>query len=317
MLRGIINNATMSSSMSNSRFFYNPIEKCYMKRILFGGKCISLKVPPEIWSHTTSNAIGRWLQKINLHTIEKEEFMWGIIDITKPSHFEINICPICQKQYYSRSGLFRHKKECKEMNIASSTTSSSSHIPQPTTTTQTFVQNNTNIVINNNIELRNYGDENPNWLTTNILYQVIGDLNRAIPKLMEKKHFNDEFPENKNLRLHTRKDVDKILQVFENGRWRVRNSKQIFYRVIVDIYDVLSEALTEQEEDDQNQLLTDDIRKARRTERFIKKIERIRPIWDEFEERIQSADKSVMDELWNDLKVLLMDRHLAIEQGYE
>jgi hypothetical protein len=227
-------------------------------------------------------------------------------------------CDKCKKIYYTRSGLSRHRDNCI---IEDGTIIITQNQSSPS------INGGTNIIINNNInniQIRNYGDENPKWLTSNLLYNAVRDIKRAVPKLMQKRHFNDDFPENKNLRINTKRDMNRLLQVFENGRWRLKDRKQTFYRVIVDIYDILSEALrddnNEEEEDTgylENTTLNEQVKKTRRSHKFLQEIEKIRPIWEEFEEKIKSEDNTIMDDLWNDLKILLMDRHLAIEQGFE
>jgi hypothetical protein len=314
--------------MGKTRFHFDTIRRLYIRDIpITDISMLTIKIPEEGWSRKTSCAVNQWIRRnknVPPDDIQIDTFRWGEITINKTplhtNHLDTDSsntvskgfqCEKCKKMYKTRSGLLRHKYNCEaDSNI----------IPIPTQgTTQ-------NIVINNNIQIRNYGEENPKWLNSNVLYSVMKNIKKAIPQLMEKKHFNDEFPENKNLRINTKKDMDRMLQVFENGRWRVKDSKQTFYRVIVDIYDILSEALTDEDEDENDDkenikdisgCVSDEVRKARKSERFLKKVEKIRPIWEEFEEKFNSSDKGIMDDLWNDLKVLLMDRHLAIEQGFE
>lgn len=214
-------------------------------------------------------------------------------------------CESCGILYKSRSGLYRHTKRCKTYLDKALT-----NIRETTTTT------NVNVQINNNIQVRNLGEENPQWLTSKILNQVLADIGSAIPRLMEKKHFNDDFPENKNIRVTNLRDMNKFLQVFEGGRWRIRDSKYTFYRVINEIYDVLSDALTD-EVDSDDDTISEQVKLTRRSQRFIEKVNKIRPMWEKFEEGLTNADPKIMDELWKDLKILLMDRQLAIEQGVE
>jgi hypothetical protein len=233
-------------------------------------------------------------------------------------------CRNCGIIYKTRSGLFKHQKHCvspKTDLVVSSETSpmnsnSATAIQQTTNFNNTnhTTHNNQRILIQNNIQINDIGNENPKWLTSQILFQALSNIEKAIPKLMEKKHFNDDFPENKNLRLNTKRDVNKLLQVFEGGRWRIKDSKQTFYRVIVDVYSILSDALIDTQSEDE---IAEDVREARRSQRFLQKVQQIRPLWKEFESKLQSQDKETMEELWNDLKILLMDRQLAIEQGCE
>jgi hypothetical protein len=331
-----------------SRFHFFPAKNEYIRKIILPDDMLMIvRVPVENWCRKNNLVINEWIRRNSTVTsgeVEVDGFYWGEIDFVEieddPSKKEYVLnCRVCKKPYYTRSGLFKHERLCETsiqihtgipggdisgftFDIPSgehgsiTTIESSSQVETRETGNIRFINTtNQNILINNNIQIRNLGDENPNWLTSNMLYQVITDVKRAIPQLMRQKHFNDDFPENKNIRIDNKRDINSILQVFEGGRWCVRDSKHTFYRVLVDIYDVLSDALTGDADDDD--LMNEQVRTARRSERFLRKVEKIRPIWDEFEERIQSQDPSIMEELWHDLKVLLLDRQLAIEQGFE
>jgi hypothetical protein len=54
-----------------------------------------------------------------------------------------------------------------------------------------------------------------------------------------------------------------------------------------------------------------------RQERFQEKISRIRPIWEEFEEKMKIQDTKTIESLWDDLKTLLLDKQLELEQKQE
>jgi hypothetical protein len=229
-------------------------------------------------------------------------------------------CCYCGILFQSRSGKYKHEKGCdkKDNGLIARPIETTIRASTPESTSTTIngnqvINNNQNIYIQNNIQIRDFGKENPAWLTTKILDQVMNNFSTAIPRLMEKKHFNDDFPENKNLRVCNTKFMNKRLQVYENGRWRMRDSKHTFYQVLVDIYEILSEALADPTEEDMS--CTEEIRKARRSQRFIQKVEKIRPIWEGFEAKLTGNDPDTQEMLWEDLKTLLLDRKLAIEQG--
>jgi hypothetical protein len=57
----------------------------------------------------------------------------------------------------------------------------------------------------------------------------------------------------------------------------------------------------------------EEILKLRKSQRFINKLKNIQPIWEDFKDKTQ--DDSCRNELWEDLKTLLLDRQMAIEQG--
>ena len=185
------------------------------------------------------------------------------------------------------------------------------------------IQNNQNITNQTiHINIRDFGKENPNWLTVNTLYKVIGNVDRAIPMLMQTKHFNEQFPENMNLRVNTKGDVNHRLQVREGGKWRIRDSKQTFYKVVIDMYEILSDALNEEDEveaEGETDEIADsshpEVSRAKRSAKFMDKVKMIRPLWEGFKTKMDELhDPELMTELWEDLKTFLLDRKLCIEQ---
>lgn len=307
--------------MGKTRFHKDIRAGLYRRTVtLDDGGIMELSIPIETWSRKTSLAVNKWIQRTKRGpsgNISETGFRWGNLQVYSPENANMissnlpYVCCRCGISYHTRSGLYRHNKHCNTGEIIQN--KDERNIREIASGPNVSVSN---IQINNTIQVRNLGEENPNWLTSSILYQVIGDVERAIPTLMEKKHFNDEFPENKNIRINNLRDVNKFLQVFEGGRWRVRDSKHTFYRVINEIYDVLSDALTEDSDsEDEDDGMSEKVRAARRSQRFIEKVNKIRPMWEEFEGRVRRLDPEIMEDLWKDLKMLLMDRQLAIEQG--
>lgn len=301
------------------KFTKNLEQKNYQKRMIVGENVFRLSIPFETWDNvTTTKNVQRWITK-NKHKIISH-FPWGTIlkeDSILPHMITDHLCEFCNEPCSSFKMKCRHMEKCRPPIIEHTTTTPPQE-PQftiPIVNQQVAQQN---VYIQNNIQIRGLGDENPNWLTSKLLYQVIGDIGKAIPRLMEKKHFNDDFPENKNLKVFNPRDINKRLQVFENGRWHIKDSKQTFYRVLVDIYDVLSDALSSvNEENEEDKELSEDMKNLRRSERFLKKVQKIRPIWEDFVKRYQDEDKLLMEEYWEDLKTLLLDRQIAIEQGFD
>ena len=83
--------------------------------------------------------------------------------------------------------------------------------------TQNNTQNNT---INNTIHINNYGEENLEMLTEEFKEKCVTRPFYAILEIIKKIHFNDDYPENKNMRLLNKKD-NKI-QVLDDGKWKYR-----------------------------------------------------------------------------------------------
>ena len=78
--------------------------------------------------------------------------------------------------------------------------------------------NSTNII--NNIHINNYGEENLEMLTDEFKERCITRPFYAIIDIIKKIHFNDDYPENKNMRLVNKRD-NKI-QVLTDGKWKYR-----------------------------------------------------------------------------------------------
>jgi hypothetical protein len=76
---------------------------------------------------------------------------------------------------------------------------------------------NSNNTINNTININNFGSENLDMLTNKFMRAMVDRPYTAIPKMIKKIHFNDNYPENKNIRMLNKKD--NKLQIIENGEW--------------------------------------------------------------------------------------------------
>lgn len=263
-----------------------------------------ISVPEDQWSVQASRTISRWIRKVK--SGKKDTFRWGQIECIPRDEFfnseNTIICSYCKKSFKYKSGFSKHKKQCKD----------------------SFINQIVPVNESKHAGTRTFGKENPRWLTSELLYGVLSNIPSAIPIMMKSKHFNDKFPENRNIRIDTRRNLDNRLQVFEEGRWMIKGSKQTFYKVLINICDILSDALEEEEDlpveedsdsENEDHHIGREIRRLRNSNRFLQKINRIRPLWEKFREQIRDPDQRV--DLWEDLKTLLLDRQLAIEQGFE
>ena len=267
---------------------------------LLDGSFWMITIPEDKWCPSASRASKYWAKQKQMGN--SYNFRYGTInEISEITNTERQCC-VCKCVQKDRNSLVRHAKRC--------------HL-EPTSQ---------NIVTTFDPQIREYGDENPRWFSKNLMYSIMGDLKTAIPKLVKHKHFNDDFPENKNLRLENRKMINKRMRVFEEGRWKTRDSKHTFYKVIIDIYDILCDALEieeEQEEDEpsskedvpENEHVENEIRKLHETETFTEKLQKIKPLWRSFQENLDSQQSRI--DMWEDLKTLLLDRQLEIEQEKE
>jgi hypothetical protein len=299
---------------SHTRFTKNKSNNTFEKRYILDNNIYHITVTYSEWDKHLHKKIVRWFSTGKEHTTRP--FPYGTLELERgitPQMIKDNACEKCGKCLKTFKNKIIHMETCKiskELIIKDDISSETNHRET------TPVSNINNVYIQNNIQIRDLGKENPKWLTKQLLHQVVNNISKAIPTLMEKKHFNDDFPENKNLRLLSSRDINKRLQVYSDGRWRLKDSKQTFYKVLVDIYDILSDALSDEiDEDDED--IPSEIREIHKSQRFVNKIRLIRPIWKQFQDKIDDSDVSIMSEYWEDLKTLLLDRQLGIEQGFD
>jgi hypothetical protein len=94
------------------------------------------------------------------------------------------------------------------------------------------IHNNTqNNTINYNIQLLNHNDTDYSHLTTRDYIKCIKDCNHCVKTLIEKVHFNDKKPENKNIYISNIKNG--YVMLYKDNKWQLVDRKT----QIDDLYD--------------------------------------------------------------------------------
>ena len=75
----------------------------------------------------------------------------------------------------------------------------------------------THLTQNNTVQINNYGSENLSMLTDKFMKKMISFPYTAIPKMIKKIHFNDNYPENMNIRMLNKRDGK--LQILKQNKW--------------------------------------------------------------------------------------------------
>ena len=88
-------------------------------------------------------------------------------------------------------------------------------------TTTNSNNNNTNMI--NNIHINNYGDENLKHLRSKDFANLLSGIYSAVPKLIEKIHFDPEHPENQNIKFTNKKFP--YLKVMKDDKWQLVDKK--------------------------------------------------------------------------------------------
>ena len=93
--------------------------------------------------------------------------------------------------------------------------------------------------VQNNIILNNYGNENVNHLTDAIKSAFLKIPYGAIPKMIKSVHFNDEVPENKNIKLPNKND--SLVKIYKNNEWIYKDRNETINDLIGNKYYILDE----------------------------------------------------------------------------
>ena len=149
-------------------------------------------------------------------------------------------CEYCLRTYSRNSNLTKHLKTCKQKKIADMLVITQSdkimkmekeieelkNYKTQTNTINNNINNSINNNINNNINnskniyINNYGDENLKHLRSKDFANLLSGIYNAVPKLIEKIHFD---PENQNIKYTNRKQP--YLKVMKDDKWQLVNKK--------------------------------------------------------------------------------------------
>tara|TARA_B100000123_G_scaffold93092_1_gene67641 strand:- start:727 stop:1623 length:897 start_codon:yes stop_codon:yes gene_type:complete len=173
-------------------------------------------------------------------------------DLTKPKKF---ICVHCNKSFARSDSLTRHINEsCKKKKMQEDIKEKKvdrqynellnllekervDHKEQMDKILDkvgnTTINNQTNnLTQTNNVQVNNYGSENLEMLTDTFMKKMISFPYTAIPKMIKKIHFNDNYPENKNIRMLNKRDGK--LQILQKNKWIYVDKKEQMLRLIDD-----------------------------------------------------------------------------------
>ena len=83
--------------------------------------------------------------------------------------------------------------------------------------------NNSNNTQNINIHINNLDEENIKHIDYNFYNNILKGIYGAVPKLVEKIHFDSEHPENQNIKLTNKKEP--YIKIRKNNKWKLADRK--------------------------------------------------------------------------------------------
>ena len=150
-------------------------------------------------------------------------------------------CEYCLRTYSRNSNLTKHLKTCKKKKEAEMLAITQNekiikmekqikelenfkiHTQNNTTNNITTTTNNNNINNSKNIYINNYGNEDLKHLRSKDFANLLNGIYNAVPKLIEKIHFDPEHPENQNIKYTNQRSP--YLKVIKDNKWHLVNKK--------------------------------------------------------------------------------------------
>ena len=156
------------------------------------------------------------------------------------------LCEKCNKKYKTKKHFDNHNKKCVGIDILtcpkcmkkfSTTSNKSKHIKKNNCVPKSIIysnniinnnntnnsHNNSNNTINNNIYINNYGSERTDYITIDDILEIINKNSNIISKYIELKHFNNNFPENCNIKFIK----NKACNVKNNNKWELHDIDEL------------------------------------------------------------------------------------------
>jgi len=202
-------------------------------------------VTPEIWESTNVTKISQNIcYYIRSKRLGKDpRFKYGVVQETTQTSTE-HRCEQCEKTYKSRWGLLRHIKA--KHPVTDIVPTEPAEAPMTISTTNNIEnQTNNNTTINNiqqNIIIRPFGKEDPKWITEKVILDALRNIPGAIMNLVKEKHFNERFPENRNVEMCS-EFRNRYLSVQDEGRRRIGDKKNIFMKMCDNACDAVTNTL--------------------------------------------------------------------------
>jgi hypothetical protein len=181
------------------------------------------------------------------------------------------ICQYCQKSFKRKDNLKRHlEKYCKEklkidkdeflmtqlyeqkkmfeenQKEKEKLYAYIDKLIEKTGDTNINIENQTN----NQIILNNFGNEDISHISDKFMQKLLSIPYVGVQKLIEKVHFNQKKPENKNIALTNKKE--KMIKIFKNNKWKYKSKNEIMDEIINTNYTRMDDFYSERGKDKLN-----------------------------------------------------------------
>jgi hypothetical protein len=169
-------------------------------------------------------------------------------------------CATCEKKFNTYQSRWRHSKVCKKNEETKNEIQLlKDEIKDLRVKMTVQITNNTQINIQNNINVRDFGQENITHLPVDFISWCFA--NKDLVKLIENIHCDKDHPENHNIRIKSQKR--KQIETREHDRWTIKDEDDALTECIENGYRILvrhawkhKDQIIENELDDENEYNT-------------------------------------------------------------
>jgi len=201
--------------------------KCNLKEHLFGSKNKPRKIPclPK-------------LQNIDVSVLQQE--------FNELKHYDKNgpyNCQVCGIEITSLVNLKKHETTCKENKKIEEVIQKRVHDElekfKINSTQNNYFTNNitTNIVNNVSITILPFGNETYDHIPKEFMLQCFTELrNSMVTSFVEKVHFNDDAPGNKNIKILPKQAKDSISVYTSDNKWEVQDLNKTLNKLINNVH---------------------------------------------------------------------------------
>ena len=106
---------------------------------------------------------------------------------------------------------------------------------------------NCNNTTNNNIIIHAYGKEDISFLKDNDFLEMLNHSGTSVQTLVKKIHFNEEHPENKNVKITNKKQP--YAKVYNGDKWLLKDKKETISDLVEDKMNLLDSKFDELQDD--------------------------------------------------------------------
>ena len=182
------------------------------------------------------------------------------INIPQKTHKEdvVYECDYCDSCFKHKSGKYRHQNNnCKARNFQEKILKEKNKeieylrekldeaLKRIGNTTNNNTTNNNNNSRNLNITINAYGKEDISYLKDQEWLKLLRLPENSITKLFLETHFNEEHPENSNIRLTNKNS--KYLEVHDGEKWKNKPKKKMLSEIADDKQGILDEKFSRED----------------------------------------------------------------------